>query len=86
VLFKGISTIPETLPSDWPAQYQQTPHPPPLFEMIVYRDVISGDEMISDSFKLLEVVNTDGTKVRFRLDSLVEPRAKHCITLFVMNV
>lgn len=31
--------------------------------MIVYRDVISGDEMISDSFKLLEVIE-DGVKVR----------------------
>jgi hypothetical protein len=33
--------------------------------MIVYRDIISGDEMLSDAFKLLEVVDSEGNKVRF---------------------
>ena len=28
--------------------------------MIVYRDLISGDEMLSDAFKLVPVVDSDG--------------------------
>lgn len=32
--------------------------------MIVYRDIISGDEMLSDAFKLLPVTDTDGSVVR----------------------
>lgn len=32
--------------------------------MIVYRDLISGDEMLSDAFKLLPVVDKDGATVR----------------------
>jgi hypothetical protein len=33
--------------------------------MIVYRDIISGDEMLSDAFKLLEVIDSEGNKVLF---------------------
>jgi hypothetical protein len=32
--------------------------------MIVYRDIISGDEMLSDAFKLEEVFDSAGEKVR----------------------
>jgi hypothetical protein len=32
--------------------------------MIVYRDIISGDEMLSDAFKLIDVVDAEGNKVR----------------------
>ena len=28
--------------------------------MIVYRDILSGDEMITDAFKLLPVVDSEG--------------------------
>lgn len=28
--------------------------------MIVYRDIISGDEMITDAYKLLPVVDSEG--------------------------
>lgn len=31
--------------------------------MIVYRDIISGDEMLSDAFPLKEVIDSDGAKV-----------------------
>ena len=31
--------------------------------MLVYRDMISGDEVLSDAFKLMPVVDTDGTVV-----------------------
>ena len=31
--------------------------------MIVYRDIISGDEMLSDAFKLEEVIDSEGNKV-----------------------
>ena len=31
--------------------------------MIVYRDLISGDEMLSDAFKLLPVVDDEGAVV-----------------------
>jgi predicted transcriptional regulator len=31
--------------------------------MIVYRDIISGDEMITDAFKLLPVVDKEGNTV-----------------------
>lgn len=31
--------------------------------MIVYRDLLSGDEMLSDAFVLKEVTDTDGTVV-----------------------
>jgi hypothetical protein len=31
--------------------------------MIVYRDIISGDEVLSDAFALKPVVDTDGTVV-----------------------
>jgi hypothetical protein len=32
--------------------------------MIVYRDMISGDEMLSDAFTLKPVVEADGTVVK----------------------
>ena len=32
--------------------------------MIVYRDILSGDEMITDAFKLLPVMDKEGNKVR----------------------
>ncbi len=32
--------------------------------MIVYRDIISGDEVLSDAFILKEVIDADGNKVR----------------------
>ena len=32
-------------------------------KMIVYRDILSGDEMITDAFKLLPVMDKEGTKV-----------------------
>ena len=32
--------------------------------MIVYRDILSGDEMITDAFKLLPVVDKEGATVR----------------------
>jgi len=35
--------------------------------MIVYRDIISGDEMITDAFKLLPVVDKEGNTVRSTL-------------------
>ena len=31
--------------------------------MIVYRDLLSGDEMMSDAFKLLPVLDADGAEV-----------------------
>lgn len=31
--------------------------------MIVYRDILSGDEMMSDAFKLLPVVDSEGAVV-----------------------
>eukprot|EP00598_Pedospumella_elongata_P000338 CAMPEP_0184973608 /NCGR_PEP_ID=MMETSP1098-20130426/5305_1 /TAXON_ID=89044 /ORGANISM="Spumella elongata, Strain CCAP 955/1" /LENGTH=178 /DNA_ID=CAMNT_0027496069 /DNA_START=49 /DNA_END=585 /DNA_ORIENTATION=- len=31
--------------------------------MIVYRDIISGEEMLSDAFKLEDVIDSDGNKV-----------------------
>ncbi len=31
--------------------------------MIVYRDIISGDEMLSDAFKLEDVIDSEGNKV-----------------------
>lgn len=33
--------------------------------MIVYRDLITGDEVLSDAFPLKQVVDSDGTVVRF---------------------
>lgn len=35
--------------------------------MIVYRDIISGDEMLSDAFKLEEVIDSEGNKVSRRV-------------------
>jgi hypothetical protein len=35
-----------------------------LPDMIVYRDLLSGDEMITDAFKLLPVVDKEGATVR----------------------
>ena len=35
-----------------------------LLEMIVYRDIISEDEVLSDAFKLSPVVDKDGATVR----------------------
>ena len=32
--------------------------------MIVYRDIISGDEILSDAYKLEEVIDAEGNKVR----------------------
>jgi hypothetical protein len=32
--------------------------------MIVYRDIITGDEMLSDAFPLKEVVDAEGNKVQ----------------------
>jgi hypothetical protein len=32
--------------------------------MIVYKDLLSGDEMITDAFQLLPVVDDDGAEVR----------------------
>lgn len=39
--------------------------------MIVWRDILSGDEILSDAFKLIEVVDSDGVKVLyyFRADT-----------------
>jgi hypothetical protein len=34
--------------------------------MIVYRDLISGDEMLSDAFKLAQVVDSEGAEVKKR--------------------
>ena len=31
--------------------------------MIVYRDIISGDEMLSDAFKLQQVIDAEGNEV-----------------------
>jgi hypothetical protein len=36
--------------------------------MIVYRDIISGDEVLSDAFILKEVIDADGNKVRRYLE------------------
>lgn len=36
--------------------------------MIVYRDLLSGDEMITDAFKLLPVVDKEGNTVRMMTD------------------
>ena len=33
--------------------------------MIVYRDIISGDEMLSDAFKLMPVIDAEGNEVKF---------------------
>jgi hypothetical protein len=33
--------------------------------MIVYRDLVSGDEMLSDAFKLQQVVDSEGNEVFF---------------------
>lgn len=44
--------------------------------MIVYRDLISGDEMLSDAFKLLPVVDSDGQTVS-RI-SLLRLSKKNC--------
>jgi hypothetical protein len=33
--------------------------------MIVYRDLITGDEVLSNAFPLKQVVDTDGTEVSF---------------------
>jgi hypothetical protein len=35
--------------------------------MIVYRDLLTGDEMLSDAYPLKEVVDAEGNKVRLRL-------------------
>jgi hypothetical protein len=40
-------------------------------EMIVYRDLLTGDEMLSDAFPLKEVIDTDGTKVSIFFFALV---------------
>ena len=44
---------------------------PKIIRMIVYRDIISEDEVLSDAFKLSPVVDTDGATVRTSLYSLV---------------
>jgi hypothetical protein len=42
--------------------------------MIVYRDIISGDEMITDAFKLLPVMDKEGNKVsHFSLVAVAMP-------------
>ncbi len=33
--------------------------------MIVYRDLISGDEVLSDAFKLSQVIDSDGVAVSY---------------------
>lgn len=38
--------------------------------MIVYRDIISEDEVLSDAFKLSPVVDKDGATVRISLHLL----------------
>lgn len=40
--------------------------------MIVYRDLITGDEMLSDAFPLKEVVDADGNKVRLTTQNAEE--------------
>lgn len=36
--------------------------------MIVYRDIITGDEMLSDAFPLKQVVDSEGNPVRYGFD------------------
>lgn len=45
--------------------------------MIVYRDIISGDEMLSDAYALKEVFDADGNKV-----ITVENNVTHLMTLY----
>jgi hypothetical protein len=45
--------------------------------MIVYRDIITGDEMLSDAFPLKEVVDAEGNKVQWLQKCLVN-RSSRC--------
>ena len=41
--------------------------------MIVYRDLISGDEMMSDAFKLQQVLDDEKNPVSLFVDSPIAP-------------
>ena len=41
--------------------------------MIVYRDIISGDEMITDAFKLIPVVDSEGTVLQRSTQTYLVP-------------
>lgn len=52
-----------------------TPSTSPAPAMIVYRDIISGDEMITDAFKLIPVVDSEGS-AQINVDYM----HRHCLS------
>ena len=54
--------------------------------MIVYRDILSGDEMITDAFKLLPVMDKEGNKVMVFVQFLhANFLARHFVSHVVIN-